>query len=210
MNKHSGIHLFGRRGSHFTRVAAIAAIELGIDYQFHQINDLASLSAEDYGGHPALKLPTLHVDNSLVFGTDNICRKLNEISSTKTPKVIQCDEISETRHRNGQELIWHAMSVQVQLYMGSRIAKLPQENIYFLKLQQSLLGALQWVETDLNGIISAIPSPRNVSIFEISLFCLFKHLIYRPTIKIDSLTKIARFADDFSQRRSAKMTEYPQ
>ena len=51
------------------------AHELGVPVELEVVSDLASLDPEVYGGSPALKIPTLHVDGIALSGTDNICSK---------------------------------------------------------------------------------------------------------------------------------------
>lgn len=63
--------IVGRSSSHFTRVATIYAHEVGVPYELVVVPDLLSLETENYGGHPALKLPALRVDGALLVGTEN-------------------------------------------------------------------------------------------------------------------------------------------
>jgi len=82
------MQLVGRSSSHFTRVVAIVAHELGVPYELVPIPTLRSLDADTYGDNPALKLPTLRLDDgALVFGTENICRRLVALAPPG-PRVV--------------------------------------------------------------------------------------------------------------------------
>lgn len=61
-------------------VIAMFAHELGVPFELDVVHDLLSLDPATYGAHPALKIPTLHVGETALFGTENICRKLAEIA----------------------------------------------------------------------------------------------------------------------------------
>ena len=56
------------------------AHELGVPLTLDVVTDLASTDPADYGGNPALRVPTLVVDGAPLFGTDNICRRLAELA----------------------------------------------------------------------------------------------------------------------------------
>ena len=66
------MHLYGRSSSHFTRIARIFAAELEVDVEFNPIRDLMSADPDDYGGHPALKMPTLITD--AISSSEKCCR----------------------------------------------------------------------------------------------------------------------------------------
>lgn len=203
------LRLTGRSGSHFTRVVRIIAHELRLPLELDVLVDLMSLDVKDYGGHPAFKIPTLHVGESALFGTDNICNRLVELAGrADDPRIVRSGQLTTDLLRSAQELVWHAMSVQVQLIIGLRISKLPAENPYFVKARLGLHGGLVWLDERLDPVLAALPSPRDLSVFEVSLFCLVEHLEFRPMVPLDDAPKLRAFAKRFGERESAQLTPY--
>lgn len=203
------LRLTGRSGSHFTRVVRIVAHELKLPLELDVVVDLMSLDVKDYGGHPAFKIPTLHLGDSALYGTDNICNRLVELAGrADDPRMVRACHLTSDLLRSAQELVWHAMSVQVQLIIGVRIAKLPAENAFFVKARLGLHGALSWLEERLDLVLAALPSPRDLSVFEVSLFCLVEHVEFRPMVPLDDFPKLRAFARQFGERESAQLTPY--
>jgi glutathione S-transferase len=201
------LKLTGRSASHFTRVARMIAHELAVPIEFEVIHDLMRLDPAPYGGHPALKLPTLHVAGAPVFGTDHICRTLAALAGRATdPRVVLGSD--DALVRNAQELVWHAMAAQVQLVVGVQIAKLPADNPFFAKAAAGLRGALAWLETHHDELDAALPTPRDVSLYEVTLFCLLEHLAFRPTVALDGLPRLRAFAAAYATRPSAIATRF--
>lgn len=71
-----GIELIARSSSHFSRVARIFALELGVPHRFTSILDLTSLDATKYSDNPVLKVPVLVTLEGPWFGSENIAREL--------------------------------------------------------------------------------------------------------------------------------------
>ncbi|SEM81364.1 Glutathione S-transferase [Stigmatella aurantiaca] len=203
------LRLTGRSGSHFTRVARMFAHELAVPVELDVVHDLTSLEPAAYGGHPALKLPTLHVEGALLFGTDNICRRLAELAGrANDPRVVLSHHVTSDLVRSAQELVWHAMAVQVQLVVGLQFAKLPAESIFFTKAKAGMLGALAWLDARLDQVLAELPLPRDVSVFEVTLFCLVEHIVFRPAVSLDSFPNLRSFAAAFASRESAQRTVF--
>lgn len=203
------LRLTGRSSSHFTRVARMVAHELGVPIELHVLREMLSVDVEDYGGHPGLKIPTLHVDGDVLFGTDNICRRLAELADrTDDPRVILSHRVTSDLVRSAQELVWQAMGAQVQLALGVGVAKLPAENVFIAKVDRGMRGALAWLDERLERVLAALPAPRDFSVFEVTLHCLIEHLIFRPTIPLDPFPKLRAFAVTFSERASAQQTPF--
>lgn len=209
LNRVSPLRLTGRSTSHFTRLVRMLAHELAVPLELEVVNDLMSLDAATYGGHPALKLPTLHVGDAALFGTENICRALAGLAGrANDPRVVLPHQVTSTLVQSAQELAWHAMTVQVQLVIGVRIAKLPAENIFFTKATAGMNGALAWLDARLDPVLAELPSPRDVSVFELSLFCLIEHIVFRPTVSLESFPRLRGFAEAFATRDSAQRTPF--
>ncbi|MBB6244026.1 glutathione S-transferase N-terminal domain-containing protein [Rhodanobacter sp. MP1X3] len=198
--------IVGRSSSHFTRLVRVFAQELGVACEFAPVYDLASLDRRDFAGNPALKLPVLKMDDVAIFGAENICRTLAE-SASERRRIVWPEDVRDAQTRNAQELVWHAMQAQVQLGFGTQIAKLPADSIYFAKAATGLRNALDWLDEKLPPIIDALP-PHDISMLEVSLFCLIEHLAFRATIPLTPYGHLTAFAHEFGQRASAEQTPY--
>jgi glutathione S-transferase len=184
----------------------IFAEELGIRYQLDPIQDMTATDPRVYGGSPALKLPSLRRGESLLFGAQNICRALAEMSTTPL-RVVWPEELRDDLSRNAHELIWHAMGAQVQLVFGTLIGQLPADNVYFAKGRAGFEGSLLWLERHAAEILGTLP-PRDLSLFEVSLFCLIAHLSFRATVPIEPYPALVNFSEHFAARPSAQRTVY--
>lgn len=201
-----GLQIIGRSSSHFTRVALVFAYELGVPFELVPVHDMTRVDAEVYAGNPALKLPTLRRGDSLVFGAENICRTLAEIAGER--RVVWPEELRSDLGRNAHELVRHAMAAQVQLIFGPVLCKLPADNLYFVKGKQGYEGALRWLDDNLARVLAELPAPRDLSFFEVALFCLVDHVPFRPTVALEPYPALVRFAEAFAQRPSAQRTRY--
>lgn len=202
----NAVQIVGRSSSLFTRVARIFAEELGVPYQLVPIHDMTSIDPDAYAGNPALKLPILKTNGSTLFGAQNICRALAERAGSPI-RIVWPEDLREALHRNAQELVWHAMAAQVQLVVGTVIAKLPAESVYFVKGRAGLENSLSWLERNVTSALRALP-PRDLSLFEVSLFCLVEHLTFRETVGIAQYAELLRFSRAFAGRPSAQRTAY--
>lgn len=203
------LRLTGRSSSHFTRVVRMVAHELGVPLELDVLPDILSLDGGLYGGHPALKIPTLQVDGVPLFGTDNLCRRLAELAGrAEDPRVVLTHQVSSDLVRNAQELVFHSMATQVQLVVGLQVAKLPADNPFFAKLALGLAGAASWLDGELDAVLAALPAPRDFSIFEVTLFCLLEHMRFRPTLPLTAYPRLTSFAATFAERPSARETPF--
>lgn len=199
--------LVGRQSSHYTRLTRLFAEELTVPYELVVVHDLTSFEPQSYGNHPALKLPLLRTPEGDLFGSENICRALTTYASAES-RVVWPEALPQLLSRNAQELVWHGMSAQVQLVLGTVIGGLPREHVYFDKARRGLEGALVWLDAHLDRALAALPPARALSLLEASLFCLLDHLRFRPTIALDDLRSLEAFRRDFSQRPCAQRTPF--
>lgn len=198
--------LIGRSSSHFTRVVRIVAAELGVDCAFQPVYDLGSRDSADYGGNPAMKLPVLRLGAEAVFGTENICRTLIERFPADA-RVLLTEHLPGPAARNAQEMVWHAMAAQVQLVFGTQAAGLPAANLYFAKAAEGLVQVLAWLDEHVDAVLAALPV-RDISLFEVTLFCLLEHLDFRPSVGWAGHPRLQAFVAAFGQRPSARATGY--
>lgn len=204
MNK-GAFRLYGRSSSHYTRLTRIFALEAGVEVD-HAHTPLTSLEAEAYGGHPALKLPVLHVGAEHVYGAENICRRLVR-SSPRGLNVVWPETLQGADFTNAQELVWGAMQAQVQLVLGLQVAGLPADSPYFIKTRAGLHGALDWLDGRIEEILAKLPE-RDISLLETSLYCLVEHLVFRNSVEPAGYCRLMNFCAVFGRRASAQATPY--
>lgn len=203
----SDLQIIGRHSSHFTRMPLLFAQELGVALQVVPVYDMTALAPAAYAGNPALKLPILRMGDTVLFGAQNICRAIAE-RSNRPARIVWPEELRDVVSRNAQELVWHAMAAQVQLVLGTAVCKLPADNVYFTKARAGFEGALGWLEAHLEQTLAALPVQRDLSLLEVSLFCLLDHLSFRPTVTLQACPALRRFTEEFAQRPSARRTAY--
>jgi glutathione S-transferase len=196
--------LHGRSSSHFTRITRIFAAELEVAVAFHPILDLMSSDSADYGGHPALKLPTLVTAAGTWFGSLPICRELARCSELGLD-IAWPEDLQRPVASNAQELVSAAMATEVGLIMG-QAAGVPADNAHQAKLRASLLGAMDWLETNGLRALDTLPAERDLSFLEVSLFCLLEHLAFREVLSLDPYPALRAFAQRFGQRSAARAT----
>jgi glutathione S-transferase len=203
MNK---VQIIGRSSSLFTRVPLIFAEELEVPYELVPIYDMTSMDEKIYGGNPAFKLPSLRRGDSVLFGAQNMCHALAEMAS-KPVRIAWPGDLRDDLLRNAQEMVWHAMSAQVQLVFGTIIGKLPADNVFFAKGRAGFEGALGWLNDNAEACLRALP-PRDLSLLEVTLFCLVEHLVFRATLPVTGYPALTRFTAQFAERPSAQRTAY--
>ena len=198
--------VYGRSSSHFTRIPRIFAAELQVDYEFGPIPDLMSTDPDDYGGHPALKMPTLHTDEGIWFGSLPICRELAACSELDLD-IVWPEDLQRPVAANAQELVLTAMSGEVGLIMG-KASGVAADNSHQTKLRASLLGAMEWLELNAVRAIATLAPERDLSFLEVSLFCLIEHVEFREVLSLDPYPELRAFARHFGARSSAKATGF--
>ncbi|MBA3549282.1 MAG: glutathione S-transferase family protein [Nannocystis sp.] len=201
------VRISGRSSSHFTRMTLIFAHELGVPFELAPIHDMTVVDPEAYADNPALKLPSLRRAGSLVFGAENICRTLAELADPK-PRIVWPEELRTDAARNAQELVWHGMAAQVQLIFGTVVCELPADNLYFVKGRRGFEGALRWLDGHLASVLGGFPAPRDLSLFEVALFCLVDHVAFRGTLALAPYPALLGFTEAFARRPSAQRTQY--
>lgn len=206
------MQIVGRSSSLFTRLPLIFAEELAVPFELVPIHDMTALGPEIYAGNPALKLPILRADGSSLFGAQNICRAIAERAAAagtgNARRIVWPEELRDGLSRNAQELVWHGMAAQVQIVFGTLVGQLPSDNVYFSKARAGLEGSLAWLDTHLGEARRMLPTPRDLSVFEVSLFCLLDHLVFRGTLPIDGYPSLVRFTREFAEKPSAQRTAY--
>jgi len=200
------MQLYGRSSSHFTRIARIFAAEAEVAIELLPIRDLMSPNPDEYGGHPALKLPTLQTDAGQWFGSLPICRELVACSELSLD-IVWPEDLARPVAANAQELVTTAMSTEVGLIMGNATGGAGEDKLQS-KMHASLLGAMEWLELNADRAIATLAPERDLSFLEVSLFCLIEHLEFREVLALAPYPQLREFAQRFAARSSAKATAY--
>ena len=200
------MQLYGRSSSHFTRIPRIFAAEAKVELDFVLIRDLMSVIPDDFGGHPALKMPTLRTEAGLWYGSLPICRELVTCSDADLV-VVWPEDLARPVSANAQELVLTAMSTEVGLIMG-KSSGVAADNPHQAKMRASLLGAMEWLELNAERAIATLAPDRDLSFLEVSLFCLVEHLEFRCMLAPDAYPVLRGFAQRFAGRSSAQATAY--
>jgi glutathione S-transferase len=198
--------IIGRSSSHFTRVTRIFAAELRIDYSFQVVRDLLSSNPGDYGGNPALKIPSLRTPQGVWFGSLNVCRELWRRSNPR-PRVVWPEDLDTPVLANAQELVLQAMSTEVLLIM-SRQGGASDGSAHQAKMRTSLLNMMSWLEENATSVLAALPPQRDLSYLEVTLFCLVTHLEFRDVLPTASYSALNEFCQRFATRASIGETPY--
>jgi len=198
--------IVGRSSSHFTRVVRIFAAETSVDCSFRVVRDLMSSDVADYGGNPALRLPTLHTHRGAWFGALNSCRELSR-QSRLMQHIVWPEDLDQPLLANTQELAVQAMATEVALIMAE-LAGPNAGNRHQRKMRESLLNSLAWLEGNVRDALAALPAERDVSYLEVTLFCLFTHLEFRDVLPVAPYPALNAFCQQFSTRASAARTAY--
>ncbi|WP_163988429.1 glutathione S-transferase N-terminal domain-containing protein [Pyxidicoccus caerfyrddinensis] len=197
--------IVGRSSSHFTRITRIFAAELGIDYDLRVVRDLMSSNAEDYGGNPALRIPSLQTSRGVWFGALNVCRELYRQSSRK-PRVVWPEDLDVPVLANAQELATQAMATEVSLVMAKVGGG--TEGPHQAKMRTALLNMMAWLEQNVGTVLAALPAQRDLSFLEVTLFCLVTHLEFREVLPTAQYAELTRFCQQFATRASASATAF--
>ncbi|RKH01313.1 glutathione S-transferase N-terminal domain-containing protein [Corallococcus carmarthensis] len=198
--------LIGRSSSHFTRITRIFASELGVDCSFQVVRDLMSSNPEDYGGNPALRIPSLKTRQGVWFGSLNVCRELSRRSELK-PFVVWPEDLDTPVLANAQELALQAMSTEVALVM-SQMGGAVEGSAHQAKLRTSLMNMMAWLEANVGAVLAALPAQRDLSYLEATLYCLVTHLEFRNVLPTAPYSELNRFCQQFATRASVRETAF--
>jgi len=196
------ITIVGRSSSHFTRVARIFALELGVPHAFEPVYDLRSVAAGDYAGNPALRMPILKHGAEVWFGALPICRVLAR-SASRAARIAWPEALESPLLSNAQELTLQAMATGVELLMSAETGS----SGYADKRRASLTNSLGWLDQHVDAALAALPE-RDTSYLETTLFCLTEHLEFRQVLSTRPFTRLVAFCERFGERASARATPF--
>lgn len=200
----NSITLVGRSSSHFTRLARIFALELGVPHTFRPVFDITTLDSAAYADNPALKIPILVDDRGPLFGAENICRELVRRSG-RGAEVVMRGDVSDRVVVNAEELTLHVMATEVVLIMakmGGDVSLAPP------KASRSIENSLQYLDENIDRVLSVMPPTRVLSFVEVALYCVVTHLPFRDVMNVTRWVRLGDFRARFGERESARNTEY--
>jgi len=181
------------------------ASELQVEHAFRPVFDLNALDPNAYGDNPALKLPVWVDEQGPLFGAENICRELRRRSGVPLNRVLMRGELPSRALANAEELTLHVMSAEVSLIM----AKVAGDgHLAPPKVAPSLHNCLRYLDRELGASLAALPADRQLSFFEVSLFCVVTHLEFRDVADTSPFRQLQDFCRRFGERASAKATSY--
>jgi glutathione S-transferase len=202
-NTETVVRIVGRSSSHFTRIVRIFAEELAVPYQLQVVPSLMSTEPDLYGGNPGLRVPSLLVPGQPpAFGCINSCRILAE-HSTRSLQVLWPEALTQPITRNAQELALESMSTEVSLIMTGE----GTGSAYAIKLRTALEGMLLWLDEHVERALAELPA-RDLSFFEVALFCLIEHLAFRNVLSLEAYAHLRSFRDRWGTRASAIATPF--
>lgn len=204
------VEIIGRPGSLYARVAFIFAEHLGVPWRLHLVDDLTVQDAAVYGGNPAMKIPVLRDGDQIVFGAENICRTLaaRAAAHRQVTRLVWTEDLPDVLSRNAQELTWHCMAAQVQLVMGTVMSGLPADDVFFTKTRLGMESSLAWLDHHVDAVTTGLPQQRELSLLEVTLFCLVEHLSFRRTVPVEPYARLAAFAGRFGTLEAARVTPF--
>jgi glutathione S-transferase len=206
MDHKAAPRIIGRSSSHFTRTVRVFAHELDVAYEFVPVFDLSVQSAAGFAGNPALKVPVLETEQGAWFGALNICRELAR-SSPSTHHIVWPEHLPARLASNAQELVLHGMATEVALIMHGALEP-GQGGPSEQKARASLVGCLEWLESELASVVDQLPPGRTLSFLEVSAFCFVTHLSFRKVLATTPYPKLERLCRSFATRDSARLTSY--
>lgn len=200
------VEIIGRQSSHYTRVARMLALELGVEAPLAPIFDLMSTDPGTYAGNPALKLPSLRVGDEMVWGSQNACRQLARLAVGGEEQVYWPENAHGSLLMNAHEIVAHAMSAQVEVVFHEVVSKRPPDATS-RKRRESLINCLGWLDTHFDEIHAHLPHDR-IALLDLMLFCLLEHLPFRNPIDLSGMPRLTSFVTSFGTRASAQATPY--
>ncbi len=139
-----------------------------------------------------------------MFGAQNICRAISEVAAG-TPRIVWPEALTDDRSRNAQELVLALCSHPGAADHGNDGERAPGGEPVLREAARGFEGSLRWLDANLQAALKALP-PRDLSLFEVSLFCLVEHLTFRGTLSVEPYPELVAFCRDFGQRASAQKT----
>lgn len=201
--------LYARRSSHMSRVVLLFATELGLAYTLQPVLNLLSQRSEDFGGNPALKVPTLQHQGESYFGALNCCRQLWKLAQPQ-PAVLWPEQMTTPLLQNAFETIQNGMSSEVALILHEpKERALHSSNDGLAKTRAGLVGGLHWLEQRLPAILTSLSStPTKLDFVTIQLFCYLEHLEWRGVQSLADFPGLQSFRGTYGQRAAARATTY--
>jgi hypothetical protein len=95
----------------------------------------------------------------------------------------------------------------VALIMGG-LARQSDGTDHQAKMRKSLLDTMSWLEGNVREALAALPTDRDISYLEVTLFCLVTHLEFREVLPTAPYPELNSFCETFAARASVEKTTY--
>jgi glutathione S-transferase len=197
--------IVGRSTSHFTRVTRIFAAEARLPFAFQVVPSLRLSEQADYAGNPALRIPILRTPHGEWFGSLNMCRELWRRSAHK-PRVVWPEDLAQPLLANAQELVTQAMATEVTVLMSRLFGE--SDGPHATKLMQGLTNSVGWLDQHVDQVLAELPSTRDLSFLELTLYCLVRHLPFREALSTEPYARLNAFCSSYELRPSVRDTPY--
>lgn len=194
--------LVGRSSSHYSRLARLFLLELGVDHEFRPVRDLTVLDRAVYADNPALKIPILVDERGPLFGSENVAREAVRRAGRRAAVTLSGD-VDDRALANVDELTRHVMASEVSVVMAKLEGRAAPP-----KVAASLAHSLAHLDAHVDAALAALPPERALSYVEVALFCVLRHLTFREVADVSPYARLVAFADRFGERPGARATEY--
>lgn len=207
------MELYGTAPSPFTRKVAIVLRELGLDYDFKLLTEIASDKQENFANNPLLQLPTLVDGEAKIFDSALICQYLLEKYGSErsalrylpNPEKKTCDLLRLVVINGG-------MDAGVKLIRAKR-SEIPefQKFTMFRQEQTALTAALDWLDKDFEMHAKGQQTyyPGVFSMLEVSLQCFLDWAPFRQLVpNLDAWPRLKTF-NQYHQGRPSFLKTHP-
>ncbi len=200
--------LYGTKPSHFTRKARIVLVELGIPFEFVELNRLLEVGADNFAKNPLHMFPVLEDGTEWIIDSDRICEYLIKgrgKNSGLVPFESQ-SQFTETELWNHQTIINGVMESAVHRIRASRSGLEELDRYPFFQQERAaFLEGFDWLNDRLKGHQSY--SVSGFCYLDICLICLLDWAIFRKQIdNIEEYKSLSLFLQHHSDRFSLTST----
>ncbi len=195
--------LYGTFPSHFTRKVRVVLQELQQSHEFVNFRDLFAVGPEHFAHNPLHQFPVLEDGDEALIESDLICEYLLARYGKNQSKLRLLPESSEPfQDRKRLAIMNGGMSAGVTILRARRSGVKEMETMpYFQQEQASLIGALQWLDSDLDGRVEYFPG--YLTLLDITLVCFAEWAVFREFLpSLAPYPDLERFVKMHSARPS--------
>lgn len=198
--------LHGTLPSHFTRKVRVVLQELGLPFEFNamEVGDLSKIGAENFGQNPLHQIPVLEDGGKRIIESDIICEYLLRTYGKPGDGLALFPDGDDIEHKIRLSIMNGGMASGVKLIRGKR-SNLDWDCPFFRQEQESIKGALEWLDKDLNG--QTAYHGTKLTLLDITLMCFAQWAAFREMIpSLKPYGNIERFVNSNKDRASFAQT----